>query len=144
MVHNVTAAEAGAVVMRSTAVTIQGDRARLERVLHNILGNAVKYSPRGAPVEVEVVAHEGWAIITVRDHGVGIPADELPRLFTQFYRASTARGIPGKGIGLAGARAIVEQHGGRIEIESAVGQGTTVTVYLPPHPPSAAAPVTSS
>ena len=128
---------AAAIMTRTMAVTVQGDRMRLERVLHNIVGNALKYSSRGAPIHVEVSAREGWAVITVRDRGVGIPAEELPRLFTQFYRASTARGIPGKGIGLAGAKAIVEQHGGRIEIASAVGQGTTVTVFLPQCPPAA-------
>jgi len=62
---------------------------------------------------------------------VGIPSDELPRIFTHFYRASTASGIPGMGLGLAGARSIVEQHGGRISIESSPGEGTTVSVYLP-------------
>jgi len=67
----------------------------------------------------------------VRDSGVGIPSDELPHIFTHFYRASTSIGIPGTGIGLAGSKTIVEQHGGRITIESAVGHGTTVTVSLP-------------
>ena len=70
-------------------------------------------------------------MIIVRDHGVGIPADELPRIFTRFFRASTARGVKGTGIGLAGSKAIVEQHHGQITVESAVGQGTTVTVCLP-------------
>jgi K+-sensing histidine kinase KdpD len=62
---------------------------------------------------------------------VGIPADELPHIFTHFYRASTSIGIPGTGIGLAGSKTIVEQHGGQIAVKSAVGQGTTVTVHLP-------------
>jgi signal transduction histidine kinase len=62
---------------------------------------------------------------------VGIPYEELPHIFTPFYRASTARGIPGTGIGLSGSKMIVEQHGGQITAESAVGQGTTVVVRLP-------------
>lgn len=129
---------ASVVIETIEQVTVIGDRARLERVLYNIIGNAIKYSPRGAAVHVSLREQQGWAVITVRDSGIGIPADELPRLFAPFYRASTALGIPGKGIGLAGARAIVEQHGGRVEIESAVGQGTIVTILLPPRPPTIA------
>jgi len=76
--------------------------------------------------------------IIVRDRGVGIPADELPHLFTPFFRASTSQGIAGIGIGLAGAKAIVEQHSGRIMVESVVGEGTTVTIALPAALPRAA------
>jgi len=100
-------------------------------VVQNVVGNAVKYSPDGAPVQVSVGGDAEWVSIIVRDHGVGVPADELPRLFARFYRASTSKGIAGTGIGLAGSRTIVEQHGGRIMLESAVGEGTTVTVLLP-------------
>jgi len=110
---------------------VEGDRCRLERVVQNVVGNAVKYSPAGTPVQVSVGGDATWATITVRDRGVGVPAVEVPRLFTRFYRASTATDIAGTGIGLAGARTIVEQHGGRITLESAVGEGTTVTVSLP-------------
>jgi signal transduction histidine kinase len=113
------------------AVLVCGDRARLERVLHNLIGNAVKYSPPGTAIDVDVQAQEQRAVITVRDQGVGIPAEDLPRIFTRFFRASTARGVKGTGIGLAGSKAIIEQHHGHITVESAVGQGTTVTVYLP-------------
>ena len=67
----------------------------------------------------------------MRDSGVGIPADELPHVFTHFYRASTSIGIPGTGVGLAGSKTIVEQHGGQITLDSAVGKGTTVSVHLP-------------
>ncbi len=112
-------------------MTARGDSARLQRVLHNIVGNAMKYSPRGAPVFVSVRAGDSDAVITVCDEGVGIPASELPRIFTRYYRASTARGIAGSGIGLSGAKAIVEQHGGVLSIESDEGRGTTVTIVLP-------------
>jgi signal transduction histidine kinase len=115
----------------TTPVEIAGDRARLRRVLENIIGNAVKYSPTRTPVAVAVDDQGASTVITVRDQGVGIPSDELPRLFTRYYRASTAHGIAGSGIGLAGAKAIVARHGGSIAIESAVGVGTTVTVTLP-------------
>ena len=115
----------------SPGVVVEGDRARLERVVQNIIENAIKYNRAGRPIRVEVARQGSWAMLVVRDEGVGIPADELPHIFTRFYRASTATGTPGTGIGLAGAKTIVEQHGGSITIETAVGCGTAMTVLLP-------------
>lgn len=115
-------------------VVVAADPDRLARVLQNVIGNAVKYSVAGTPVHVEVRQAAGKAVVAVRDQGVGIPADELSRIFERFYRASTARGITGSGIGLVGAKASVEQHGGAIAVASAVGEGTTVTISLPVAP----------
>jgi len=129
-----SAADASAalvVVDAPAGLVVEGDRLRLERVVDNLLGNAVKYSTQGTPVTVTARSSADTATITVQDQGVGIPADELPHLFTPFFRASTSRGIAGIGIGLAGAKAIVEQHGGRITVESVVGAGTTVVIMLP-------------
>jgi len=112
-------------------VRVTGDRARLERVTRQLIDNAVTSSPAGGPVAVEVARAGPDAVLVVRDQGVGIPADRLPRLFTPDDRATTARGRPGTGLGLAGAKAIVEGHGGTIAVESAAGQGTTVRVTLP-------------
>jgi signal transduction histidine kinase len=112
-------------------VVVEADQPRLERVLQNIIGNAVKYSLQATPVCVEVEACEQWVTIRVRDQGVGIPSDELPHIFRRFYRASTSTGVSGTGIGLAGSKTIVEQHGGQIAVESATGHGTTVTISLP-------------
>ncbi len=112
-------------------VRVMGDRARLERVTRHLIDNAVTYSPAGGPVAVVVARAGPDAVLVVRDRGVDIPAAELPRLFTPFYRASTAIGHPGTGLGLAGVRAIVEGHGGTIAVASASGQGTTVRVALP-------------
>lgn len=111
------------------------DPARIERVLTNLVDNAVKYSPAGGTVSITLDrrrdAGRAWAVVAVRDRGIGIPAADLPRLFTRFYRASNTTGIAGTGIGLEAARRMVEQHGGTIEVESSEGTGTTVTVRLP-------------
>lgn len=122
-----------------TPVVVTGDRDRLGRVLQNVIGNAVKYSPARAPVRVAVRAEGGVATVAVRDQGVGIPAAELPRVTERFFRASTARGIAGSGIGLSGAKAIVERHGGIVAVESVEGVGTTVTLTLPAASPGPSA-----
>jgi signal transduction histidine kinase len=109
-------------------VHMRGDRHQLRRVLQNLIGNALKYSQPGSPVLVEVWAIARAALVRIADRGPGIPEDELPRIFTRFFRASTAHGIAGSGIGLYGSKIIVEQHGGRVAIASAVGHGTTVTL----------------
>jgi signal transduction histidine kinase len=111
------------------------DSLRLERALANLLSNALKYSPDGGDVVLTLrratVETEDSAVITVRDHGIGIPANELPRVFEQFFRASNVTdNIGGTGIGLAGVRQIIRQHGGTIDMESEEGAGTTVTVTL--------------
>ncbi|MGH2448452.1 MAG: ATP-binding protein [Chloroflexota bacterium] len=110
------------------------DSERLERVLANLLSNAVKYSPKGGEIVVSVAGgrETGEAVVTVVDHGMGIPAANVPHIFERFYRGSnTGPQIPGTGIGLAGARQIVEQHGGSIEVESEECQGSTFAVRLP-------------
>jgi signal transduction histidine kinase len=120
------------------------DEARLARVLANLLDNADKYSPPGAPVEVglEVAQHEagGWAVLRVGDRGLGILPEDLPRVFEPFYRGrNVGSQVSGSGLGLALARQIAEQHGGSIDITSQPERGTTVTVRLPRSGPSEAA-----
>jgi signal transduction histidine kinase len=114
------------------------DSARIERVLANLLTNAVKYSPDGGNVELRIACGSergpscDRAILAVRDGGIGIPPDDLPRIFERFYRASNVGDqLRGTGLGLAGAQQIVEQHGGTIAVNSAPGAGTTFTVHLP-------------
>lgn len=125
-------ADAARVIVHATGSSmILGDRRRLERVLQNVIGNAIKYSQPGKPVHVTIERHDRWVTLRVRDRGVGIPPDDLPHIFDLFYRASTAQGIMGSGIGLAGAKAIIEQHGGQITVESEVGRETTITIRLP-------------
>jgi signal transduction histidine kinase len=108
------------------------DAARLARVLDNLLGNAVKYSPAGGEVAVRVAREGAWAVLTVTDEGLGIPAADRARIFERFHRGRNVQGqVAGAGVGLAGARQIVEQHGGSIGVQSREGAGSTFTVRLP-------------
>ncbi len=112
------------------------DPARFERVVANLLSNAVKYSPAGGVVRLsltsEVLDGDTWAILTAADSGIGIPEGDLPHIFTSFFRGSNVTGqIQGSGIGLAGARQIVEQHGGFIQATSELGRGAIFTVRIP-------------
>ena len=112
------------------------DGARLARVLGNLLKNAVAYSPQGGEIVVRVQREENedhaWAVVAVTDHGIGVPEADLPRLFERFHRGSNVAGrIAGAGIGLSGARQIVEQHGGTISATSVEGVGSTFTLRLP-------------
>jgi PAS domain S-box-containing protein len=114
-------------------VTVQADPIRMEQVIQNLLGNAVKYSPRGSEVAVEVRCVDGEALVSVRDRGVGIPADAMPRLFERFYRVASAEtsSVSGVGVGLYVVREIVRLHNGEVRVESTPGEGSTFTVALP-------------
>lgn len=112
------------------------DPARIERVIGNLLANAIKYSPDGGEVRIQIrreaTAEGEWVMVRVSDQGLGIPAADLPHIFDRFYRAGNVAGrIGGTGIGLASARQIVHQHGGTITAESEEGSGACFTVRLP-------------
>jgi signal transduction histidine kinase/PAS domain-containing protein len=117
--------------------TVLGDRARLRQAMDALLSNAVKYSPDGGPVHVALAVERGTVSFTVTDEGIGVPVGEQDRLFEYFFRSSVARlrQIAGAGLGLAAARAIVEQHGGRIVVDGQYSDGTRMTVLLPEHRP---------
>jgi signal transduction histidine kinase len=112
---------------------VQGDSLRLEQVLHNLIGNAVKYSPGGGAIAIRVARAEGAACVSVTDSGIGIPAEAIPNLFTQFYRAPNAERehIGGMGIGLYVVREIMARHQGWISVESRERQGSTFVIGLP-------------
>jgi signal transduction histidine kinase len=112
---------------------IAGDGDRLVQVLMNIIGNAIKYTPNGGQIWVSTAVALGGVEIVVRDNGIGIPAEDLPRIFERFYQVDKSRGPSrGTGLGLAITHEIVQAHGGKIRIESAgVDKGTTVTIWLP-------------
>jgi len=111
-------------------VVVMADRTRLEQVAANLIDNAVKYTPSGGRVEIEVRREDGQAVLSVRDTGVGIPADELPRIWDRLFRGDTSRTERGLGLGLSLVRAIVEAHGGTVEVGSEPGTGSTFTVRL--------------
>jgi two-component system sensor histidine kinase BaeS len=110
------------------------DPDRIRQALGNLLGNALRYTPEGGAVEVALERRENDDLISVRDTGVGIPAEDLPKVFDRFYRgdASRNRKLPGMGLGLPIAQALVQAHGGQIEVESAgSGKGSTFVMRLP-------------
>ncbi len=108
-------------------VLLSGVAARLDRAIANLIDNAIKYSPAGEPVEIELHGGE----LTVRDHGHGISAEDLPYVFDRFYRGAEARGRPGSGLGLAIVRQVIAQHGGTVTAERPPGGGTLMRVRLP-------------
>lgn len=112
------------------------DAEKLRQVLINLLSNAYKYSPAGSPVSVQAEHFAGHVAIRVRDRGMGMTREETTRMFDRFYRSADARKVRGTGLGLAIVKEIVERHGGRIEIESERGKGTTISVVLPVLPPT--------
>ena len=109
------------------------DRTRIEQVLDNLVENALKYTPQGAPPEIRVTTVDGEAQLAVVDHGIGIPEADRQRIFERFFRASNAQSITdtGLGLGLFICHRVIEQHGGRIWFEPTPGGGTTFTVALP-------------
>jgi two-component system OmpR family sensor kinase len=114
-------------------VPVLGDEARLRQVLGNLVNNAILHTPSGTPVEVRVRAEGQDAVLEVADKGPGLPPDQAERVFERFYRADPARGriSGGTGLGLAIVAAIVAAHGGRVEVATTVGVGTTFRVLLP-------------
>jgi len=110
------------------------DAARLERVIDNLLSNAIKYSAPDSAISVTLACDgsDDVAVLVMHDDGVGVPAADLPHIFEPFYRGSNvARQTTGTGLGLFGARALIEQQGGTLRLESTAGSGTTLTMRLP-------------
>jgi signal transduction histidine kinase len=109
---------------------VEGDPDRLKQLLLNLIDNALKYTPEGGTVTISLYRDPEWVRVSVEDTGVGIPPDVLPHIFGRFYRAQR-EGRTGVGLGLSIAHWIAEAHGGRLNVESEVGQGTTFTLWLP-------------
>jgi signal transduction histidine kinase len=111
------------------------DRNRLQQVLVNLLDNALKYTPDGGRVEIVAEARTTETLIRVSDAGTGIPPEEIPRIWERLYRGDKSRSQRGLGLGLSLVRAIVNAHGGCIELQSTVGQGSTFCIHLPKKQP---------
>lgn len=115
-------------------VTLTGDRDRLKQVFINLVSNAIHYSPIGSDVYIGLSKSQEMARVIIRDMGPGIPTADLPHIFDRFYRGEKSRTrskTSGFGLGLSIAYFIVDSHGGRIEVDSQEGRGTTFAVYLP-------------
>jgi two-component system, OmpR family, sensor kinase len=112
-------------------LAVEADELRLHQAVGNLIGNAIKFSHEDETIALRAVDRDGEAVIEVADRGVGIPADEVPKLKERFYRASTAGDAQGTGLGLSITQEIVERHGGRLEVESKVGSGSTFRIRLP-------------
>lgn len=116
-------------------IVLAVDRSRVRQLVLNLIENAVKYTPRGGNVSVQLGASDGNVLLTVADSGIGIAPGDLPHIFDRFWRADSARTRtgerPGAGLGLAISKWIVEAHGGAIEVQSRPGRGTTFTVTFP-------------
>jgi two-component system sensor histidine kinase SenX3 len=121
---------------------VRGDRRQLVAAVHNLVDNAIKYSERGSSVSVSVSRGSGWVEIAVVDHGIGIPARDLERIFERFYRVDRARSrdTGGTGLGLAIVRHVAGNHGGEVRVESREGQGSTFVLVLPAGPDGAGRP----
>ena len=117
--------------LETLPVQINADAGKLDQVFTNLLTNAIKYSPDADGIEVHGWQESGQAVISVTDHGLGIPEDEQSKVFDRFFRASSAHGFVGTGIGLYLVKEFVSQHGGSAAVKSADGGGTTVTIRLP-------------
>ena len=117
----------------SMGIWVEGDRARLKQVVVNLLDNAIKYTPEGGAVSLEVRAENGTAVLEVADNGVGIPQDLLPRVFERFFRVDEARSreLGGAGLGLSIVKSICAAHHGRVQVKSEPGCGCRFRVELP-------------
>jgi signal transduction histidine kinase len=136
--------------LESILPMIDIDSLQVERVVSNLVDNAIKYTPRGGAVSVSTRCTLGQVILEVRDNGPGIPSTEVPLLFEKYRRGMHSSPIEGSGLGLFIVKAVVEAHGGTVEVESAPGHGTAVTVRFPtprldtPEPQEATVELTQS
>lgn len=113
---------------------VRGDRARLRQVLANLVDNAVKYTPEGGRIEIEASKHADRAVLLVKDSGIGIPPDEVPRIWERLYRGDKSRSQRGLGLGLSLVKAVVHAHQGRVAASSNPSGGSVFSVYLPLFP----------
>ena len=112
---------------------VSADYEKLKQVFQNFIGNAVKYSPGGGAININIEAIGEKAVVTIADHGLGMPKEQLPFIFDKFFRvdSSTTASIEGTGLGLSIAKHIIELHSGTVNVTSTVGEGSIFTIKLP-------------
>ena len=110
---------------------LEMDGKQIGRVFANLIGNAVKFTPRRGTIHFSGALRDDALLVEVSDTGIGIPAEDLPRIFNKYFRSTVAQGFKGTGLGLTISKAIVEAHGGSINVESVVGKGSRFSVFLP-------------
>ena len=112
-------------------VPFSGHRGRLQRLMGNLLDNAIKFTPSGGTITISLARTDSGIVLRVADTGCGISDADLPHVFRRFWRSDSSRSLPGNGLGLALAKAIVTSYAGTIECASTLGRGTTFTITLP-------------
>lgn len=118
--------------LKGTSVTVKGDREGLMEVFTNIVENAIKYNKPNGSIDIDVSDSGNMAVVSIRDTGIGIPQEEMERIFDRFYRVDASRGVTvGSGLGLSIVRTIVEAHGGTVHVTSEVGEGSSFIICLP-------------
>jgi two-component system OmpR family sensor kinase len=124
----------------TAAMPMVGDAKLLFQVFSNILSNAIKYSPDGGVIAVDAALANDEVVVAIADHGIGVPAADLDRLFERYHRGSNVSGIVGTGVGLYLVKMVVDMHGGAVTVESKEGEGSRFTIRLPRQPAAAAEP----
>ena len=120
-------------------ITAIADQAKIRQALINVLGNAQKYSPQGGPIQVSFLRENDLVGIRICDHGLGLTPEQLKHIGQRFWRADISGNVPGTGLGVGIVKEILELHGGRLQVESSYGQGSTFTLWLPKGPHASAA-----
>jgi signal transduction histidine kinase len=115
-------------------LTVIADLKMIQRTVTNLLDNAIKYTPAPGRIDIRLFhdsKNDGTVVLSIQDSGVGIHPDDLPKIFDRFFRCDQSRATGGSGLGLSLAQAIARAHGGRIHVESVLGEGSTFTLTLP-------------
>jgi len=121
--------------LTGASVTVKGDREGLMEVFTNIIENAIKYNKPNGSIDIDVSDSGNTAVVVIRDTGIGIPGEEMEKIFDRFYRVDASRGVTvGSGLGLSIVRTIIEAHGGTVHVTSEVGAGSSFTIRLPKNP----------
>ena len=116
------------------ALYLPGDRSRLRQVIANLVDNAIKYTPRGGRMEIQSLQEDHQAVLLVRDTGIGIPPNEMTRIWDRLYRGDKSRSQRGLGLGLSLVKAVIQAHRGRVEVSTHSNGGSRFSLYLPLSP----------